>query len=154
MKMSQGLTHICQNRSELEIRSFHWVKIILQQSDPIFVFPHLLNLPCPCPPPASCDSHLATLEHAKPFLARVLHSPLGPSPTSHPSPPSMAGFLFSIKLQTRSPPQMDFSGHMSEGTPQTLSFTSLFPFSMWHLHFLLFVCLLSASATRKQALQD
>lgn len=117
----------------------------------------LSPISCTCPAPAHLQ--LAVIVTWSPsnmpshFWPESYTPPWDPPPPP-PQPLDMAGFLFSIKLQTRSPPQIDLSRHMSEGTPQTLSFTSLFPFSIWHLHFLKFVCLLSASATRKQALQD
>lgn len=68
IKMFCVLIRICQNWSELKIRLFRCVKIILQQSGPhLLLLSHLLHSP-PYPP----SSSLAALEHAKPNLAPSL----------------------------------------------------------------------------------
>lgn len=59
---------ICQNWSELKIRLFHCVKIILQQSGPHLLLPSQPLHSPPYPPPST----LAALEHAKPNLALSL----------------------------------------------------------------------------------
>lgn len=108
----------------MEIRSFHWVKIILWQSGPIYSF-FTSSMLIPRPPPSSHAGRLAALDPAKASQgAGSLHLPL-------PSHPTQSWLPVIVLAQDVSPLQRELSRHTSEGAPQGLSSMSLFSFSVY-----------------------
>lgn len=112
--------------------------------------PHLHLLPCLTP--ASHSGSLAATDHAKPFPApESSHSPPG---TLSPHLPPESWLLSSIQAPDCVPSAETFLGTYLKELPTHSHLLLCFHSLCGIYHFLLVSCLLSASATRKQALPE